>query len=161
MYQVSDQSLASLQKAPVDFTATSPFLFDNDKVQNVKLTWKGQSWMLAKTDKDKVTAEASWKLGDKDLKGSEASPLLDQLSFLHTAQLPQPASSQSTANGEFKVEIGLSVDGKDTTEVYEGKLSQDQVWLAKQGGEWAYLLTAADVQKVADAYAGKPEEASK
>jgi hypothetical protein len=158
VFQVSDQSLTALNKKPVDFAQTNPFLFDIDKVQSVKLTWKGQSWTLTKTDKDKVTAEANWKLGDKVLKGSEASPLLDQLTFLRTDQLPLPLAQKPTAGGELKVELGLSVDGKDTTEIYEGKLSQDQVWLAKQGGEWAYLLTTADVQKMADAYAGKPNQ---
>ncbi|NEW08798.1 DUF4340 domain-containing protein [Paenibacillus sp. SYP-B3998] len=158
VYQVSDQSLMALNKQSVDFAQTNPFLLDNDKVQNVKLTWKGQSWTLAKTDKDKVTAEANWKLGDKELKGSEASPLLDQLTFLRTAVLPQPSAGHATVGGEFKVELGLTIDGKDTTETYEGKLNQDMLWLAKQGGDWAYMLTTADIQKVADAYAGKPEQ---
>ncbi|NOU69955.1 DUF4340 domain-containing protein [Paenibacillus sp. LMG 31458] len=158
VYQVSDQSLSALGKAPVDFAETSPFKFENDKVQSIKLTWKGQSWTLAKTDKDKVAAEANWKLGDKELKGAEANPLLDELIFLHSAELPQPAAQKPTAGGELKVELVLSVDGKDVTEIYEGKLSQDQVWLTKQGGQWAYLLTVADIQKLADAYAGKPAQ---
>lgn len=158
VYQVSDQSLSSLIKAPVDFAETSPFKFESDKVQSVKVTWKGQTWTLAKTDKDKVVAEANWKLGDKELKGSEASPLLDELIFLHSAELPQPVAQQPAAGGELKVELVLSVDGKDVTEVYEGKVSQDQVWLAKQGGTWSFQLPAADIQKLADAYAGKPAQ---
>lgn len=158
VYQVSDQSLSALSKEPVDFADASPVQFESDKVQSVKLTWKGQTWTLAKTDKDKVAAEANWKLGDKELKGAEANPLLDELIFLHSAVLPQPAAQKPTAGGELKVELGLSVDGKEVTEIYEGKLSQDQVWLTKQGGQWAYLLTAADIQKLADAYAGKPAQ---
>ncbi len=158
VYQVSDQSLSALSKEPVDFADTSPVQFENDKVQSVKLTWKGQTWTLTKTDKDKVAAEANWKLGDKELKGADANPLLDELIFLHSAELPQPAAQKPTAGGELKVELGLSVDGKEVTEIYEGKLSQEQVWLAKQGGQWAYLLTAADIQKLADAYAGKPAQ---
>ena len=43
VYQVSDQSLLSLSKEPVDFADASPVQFENDKVQNVKLTWKGQT----------------------------------------------------------------------------------------------------------------------
>jgi hypothetical protein len=158
VYQVSDQSLSALSKEPVDFTDASPVQFESDKVQNVKLTWKGQTWTLAKTDKDKVAAEANWKLGEKELKGAESNPLLDELIFLHSAELPQPAAQKPTAGGELKVELVLSVDGKEVTEIYEGKLSQDQVWLAKQGGQWAYLLTSADIQKLADAYAGKPAQ---
>ncbi|MGO4274394.1 DUF4340 domain-containing protein, partial [Paenibacillus sp. TAF58] len=158
VYQVSDQSLSALSKAPVDFAETSPFKFENDKVQNVKVTWKGQTWTLTKTDKDKVAAEASWKLGDKELKGAEANPLLDQLIFLHSGDLPQPAAQKPTTGGELKVELGLSVDGKEVSEIYEGKLSQDQVWLVKQGGQWAYPLTATDIQKLADVYAGKPAQ---
>lgn len=158
VYQVSDQSLSALSKEPVDFADASPVQFESDKVQSVKLTWKGQTYMLAKTDKDKVAAEANWKLGDKELKGAEATPLLNELNFLHSAELPQPAAQKPTAGGELKVELGLSADGKEVTEIYEGKLSQDQVWLTKQGGQWAYPLTAADIQKLADAYAGKPAQ---
>ncbi|MBD0384122.1 DUF4340 domain-containing protein [Paenibacillus sedimenti] len=158
VYQVSDQSLEQLNKMPADFAQTNPFQFDSDKVQSVKLTWKGQTWTLTKSDKDKVASEANWKLGDKELKGSEASPLLSELTFLHTTQLPLPSARKPTAGGELKVELGLSADGKESIEIYEGKLDQDQVWLAKQGGEWAYRLTAADVQKIADVYAGKPEQ---
>ncbi|KRE97896.1 hypothetical protein ASG89_28735 [Paenibacillus sp. Soil766] len=155
VYQVSDQSLTSLNKTPVDFADTSPIHQENDKVQSVKLTWKGQSWTLTKTDKDKVAADASWKLGDKEMKGTEASPLLDQLIFLHTGELPQAAAQMPTTGGELKMEIGMTVDGKDVTDVYEGKLSGAQVWLAKQGGQWAYSLAPEDIQKLADAYAGK------
>ncbi|MCY9665044.1 DUF4340 domain-containing protein [Paenibacillus alginolyticus] len=158
VYQVSDQSLSALSKEPVDFADASPVQFESDKVQSVKLTWKGQTYTLAKTDKDKVAAEANWKLGDKELKGAEATPLLNELNFLHSAELPQPAAQKPTAGGELKIELGLTVDGKEVTEIYEGKLSQDQVWLTKQGGQWAYLLTAADIQKLADAYAGKPAQ---
>ncbi|KRE73538.1 DUF4340 domain-containing protein [Paenibacillus sp. Soil750] len=155
VYQVSDQSLTSLNKTPVDFADTSPIHQENDKVQSVKLTWKGQSWTLSKIDKDKVAADASWKLGDKEMKGTEASPLLDQLIFLHTGELPQAAAQKPTTGGELKLEIAMTVDGKDVTDVYEGKLSGEQVWLAKQGGQWAYSLAAEDIQKLADAYAGK------
>lgn len=155
VYQVSDQSLTSLNKTPVDFADTSPIHQENDKVQSVKLTWKGQSWTLSKTDKDKVAADASWKLGDKEMKGTEASPLLDQLIFLHTGELPQAAAQKPTTGGELKLEIAMTVDGKDVTDVYEGKLSGEQVWLAKQGGQWAYSLATEDIQKLADAYAGK------
>ena len=158
VYQVSDQSLTSLNKAPVDFADTSPIKVENDKVQSVKLTWKGQSWTLAKTDKDKVAADANWKLGDKEMKGADASPLLDQLIFLHSRELPQAAAQKPTTGGELKLEIALSVDGKDVTDIYEGKLNGEQVWLAKQGGQWAYALTAEDIQKLADAYAGKPAQ---
>jgi len=155
VYQVSDQSLTSLNKAPVDFANTSPIQLENDKVQSVKLTWKGQTWTLSKTDKDKVAADANWKLGDKELKGADASPLLDQLIFLHSAELPQASASTPTTGGELKLEIALSADGKEVTEVYEGKLNGEQLWLAKQGGQWAFALAAEDIQPLADAYAGK------
>jgi hypothetical protein len=158
VYQVSDQSLTLLHKAPVDFADTSPIKLENDKVQSVKLTWKGQTWTLSKTDKDKVAADANWRLGDKELKGTDASPLLDELIFLHSAELPQAAAQKPTTGGELKLEIVTSVDGKDVTEVYEGKANGEQVWLAKQSGQWAYSLTAEDIQKLADAYAGKPAQ---
>lgn len=158
VYQVSDQSLTSLNKAPVDFADTSPIQLENDKVQSVKMTWKGQTWTLSKTDKDKVAADANWKLGDKEIKGADASPLLDELIFLHSMELPQAAAGTPTTGGELKLEIAWTVDGKDVTDVYEGKLTGEQVWLAKQGGQWAYSLAAEEIQKLADAYAGKPAQ---
>jgi hypothetical protein len=155
VYQVSEQTLTSLNKAPVDFMDTSPVKFDNDKVQSIKVTWKGQSWTLTKTDKDKAASGAAWKLGDKELKGTDAAELLDKLTFLHTAEPAKPSAQAAMTAAELQVEVGLSDNGKDTTDTYQGKLDQDKLWFVKQGGEWAYAFAAADIQALADAFTEK------
>jgi hypothetical protein len=152
VYQVGEQALSGLKKAPMDFMDAAPLKFDNDKVQSAKITWRGQSWTLTKTDKDKPAAGAAWKLGDKELKGTDAITLLDKLTFLHTAELVKPSKDVAMTAPELQMEITMADNAKDT---YQGKLEQDKLWLVKQGGAWAYALPAADIQALADAYAEK------
>jgi hypothetical protein len=152
VYQVGEQALSGLKKAPLDFMDTAPLKFDNDKVQTAKITWKGQTWTLTKTDKDKPASGAAWKLGDKELKGEDAAPLLDKLTFLHTAELAKPSKDAAMTAPELQVELTMADNAKDT---YQGKLEQDKLWLVKQSGEWAYALAAADIQALADAFTEK------
>jgi hypothetical protein len=152
VYQVGEQALSSLKKAPLDFMDTAPLKFDNDKVQSAKITWKGQSWTLTKTDKDKPAAGAAWKLGGKDLIGTDATTLLDKLTLLQTAELVKPSKDVAMTAPELQMEVTMADNAKDT---YQGKLEQDKLWLVKQGGAWAYALPAADIQALADAFAEK------
>ncbi|MBP1992696.1 DUF4340 domain-containing protein [Paenibacillus eucommiae] len=154
VYQVSEQSISSLNKKAFDFMDASPVKFDNDQVQGIKFTWKGKSWSLTKTDKDTTAAGAAWKLGEKELAGSDAAVLLNQLTFLSTAEAAKPAAEISLEAAELNVEISLSAEGKETTEKYQGKLDADpgeKLWLVKQGGDWAYAISTADIQALADA----------
>jgi hypothetical protein len=152
VYQVGEQAISGLKKAPLDFMDAAPLKFDNDKVQSAKITWKGQSWTLTKTDKDKPAAGAAWKLGDKDLVGTDVVTLLDKLTFLQTAELVKPSKDAAMTAPELQVEVTMADNTKDT---YQGKLDQDKLWLVKQSGEWAYALPAADIQALADAFAEK------
>jgi len=155
VYQVSDQSLGLLNHTAVDFIDAQPIAFDVDQVQSAKLVWKGQTWSLTKSDKDKPAADAKWKLGDKELTGSDASGLLNGLTFLRTSQLTKPVADAPTDGGELSLEVTLDDNGSAKTERYQGKLSDNLVWLGKIGGAWTYALTTEDVQKAADAFADK------
>jgi hypothetical protein len=152
VYQVGEQALQGLNKTPIDFMDANPVKFDHDKVQTARLTWKGQTWTLNKTDKDKAAAGAAWKLGDKELKGTDAVALLEKLTFLHTAELAKPSGQAQVANGEFQLEISMTDNSK---EIFQGKLDQEKLWLMKQAGEWVYAITAADVQELADGFSEK------
>lgn len=150
VYQISEQSLASLNKMPFDFMDKAPVKLDQDQAQSMKLTWKAQSWTVTKTDKDKAVAEAAWKLGEKEIKGSDAGELFSKLIFLSTDEPVKKAAEVQLAAPDLIVELGLSDKGKESKSVYQGKLDQDKVWLAKQGEEWAYAVTASDLQALAD-----------
>jgi hypothetical protein len=147
VYQVSEQALTSLNKQPIDFMDKSPVKLDLDQVQSMKVDWKGQSWSLAKSDKDKPAAEAAWKLGEKELKGSDASQAINKLTFLYTEQLVKPAADVAMNRPELAVEFTFADNGKA---VYQGKLDQEELWLVKQGEPWAYQVAVADIQALAD-----------
>jgi hypothetical protein len=150
VYQVSDQSLSALGKAPVDFQVKSPVKFDYDKVTALQVTWKGQTWSLTKTDKDKSAADASWKLGSKNLKGSDATPVMDAFLFLETQQEAKPASSFNMTAPDFSADLTETEGGTDKTTKYVGRLDGDNVWLLKQGDAWAYAVPAKSIQDLAD-----------
>jgi hypothetical protein len=148
VYQVSDQTIQSLAKQPVDFQLKGPVKFDYDKVTSMQVTWKDASWTLQKVDKDKPAADAAWKLGAKDLKGADASPIMDALLFLSTQIEAKPAAA---ANGtDFKAVVTETDNGKDTTTTYTGKVDGDNVWIAKQGDSWAYAIPSKSIQDLAD-----------
>ncbi|KIL37838.1 hypothetical protein SD70_30360 [Gordoniibacillus kamchatkensis] len=150
VYQVSDQTLSGIGKAPVDFQVKGPVKFDYDKVTSLSLTWKGQSWSLTKSDKDKAAADASWKLGGKDMKGADASPVLSDFLALTTQQEAKPASSFNMTAPDFSADLTETDGGSSKTTKYVGRIDGDNVWLLKQGDAWAYAVPLKSVQDLAD-----------
>ncbi|MFC0211014.1 DUF4340 domain-containing protein [Paenibacillus chartarius] len=151
VYQVSDQSLSGIGKAPVDFQVKGPVKLDYDKVTGLTVTWKGASWSLTKTDKDKAAAEAAWKLGDKELKGADATTVLSSFLFLETKLEAKPAGNVGTAAPDFTAELTESGDGgAAVTTKYTGRADGDNVWLVKEGDAWAYAIPVTSVQELAD-----------
>jgi hypothetical protein len=146
VYQVSDQTLQGIGKAPVDFQVKGPVKFDYDKVVSLAIKWKDQAWTLTKTDKDKPAADASWKLGSKDLKGSDATPILDAFLFVETQVEAKPASAINMTPPDFTADVTQT----DTTVKYVGKIDGDNVWLLRQGDSWAYAIPAQSLQDLAD-----------
>jgi hypothetical protein len=150
VYQVGEQQITSLGKTQVDFMQKSPVKFDYDKVTGMQLNWKGQKWALTKTEKDKSAAEAKWKLGGKELKGSDVSPILDKFLFLETQQVAKPASQVKIDSPDLYVELTETDNGKDKTTMYQGKIDGGNVWLVKQGDAWAYAIPTQSIQELAD-----------
>ncbi|WP_284643368.1 DUF4340 domain-containing protein [Paenibacillus silviterrae] len=153
VFRISDSSVTPLAKQPIDFMEKSPVKLQYDQVQSMSLDWKGEKWSIvrAEADKDKKPHEANWKLGEKELKGTDASQYLDQTMFLSTEQLVKKASEVKLDPPDLKLEIKeADAAGKEAVSVYTGKSEGDLVWIAKQGGEWAYAVPLQSIQDLAD-----------
>jgi hypothetical protein len=153
VFRLSDSLVTPLAKQPIDFMEKSPVQVQYDQVRSVSLDYKGTKWALVKAeaDKDKKAFEANWKLGDKELKGSEGSNYIDQTTFLSTEQLAKKASELKLDSPELRIEVKeADASGKETISTYLGKLEGERVWIAKQGGEWAYAVPAQSVQDLAE-----------
>lgn len=152
VFQLSESKVTALNKKPLDFMEKSPITMNYDQVSSLAVDWKGQKWTLTKTEPDKKSYEAKWKLGDKDVTGTDAGNYLDKALFMSTQQLAKPVSEVKGLEApELKIEVKESAGaGKETTSDYVGKVDGDNVWIAKQGGEWAYSIPASTVQELAD-----------
>jgi hypothetical protein len=151
VFQINDTKVKPLAMTQIDFMDKSPVKLEYDQVRSMTVDWKGQKWTLAKTDPDKKSYESDWKLGEQTVKGVDAGAYLDQLQFL-SADKPAKRSTEVKLDApELRIEV-KSVDAakKETTTTYTGKIVQEEVWLAKDGGEWAYALPVASIQELAD-----------
>ncbi|CRF28992.1 Uncharacterised protein [Mycobacterium tuberculosis] len=60
---------------------------------------------------------------------------------------------------ELRIEVrAAGTDGKEASTMYLGKVEGDNVWMAKQGGEWAFAIPAATIQELADKDKEPPAE---
>lgn len=153
VFRISDSLVAPLAKQPLDMMERSPVQLQYDQVRSLSLDFKGAKWTLTKAeaDKDKKAYEANWKLGDKELKGPEGSQYIDQTTFLSTNQLAKKAAELKLDAPELRIEVQeVDAAGKETASVYTGKVDGEQVWLVKQGGEWAYAIPVQSIQELAD-----------
>lgn len=152
VYKLSEMQLEGLNKGALDLMEKSPVLFTYNEVQSVSMNWKGTAKTVTKSDAAKTAIESAWKLGDKELTGNEATPLLDKLIALQTDQLVKPASEVKPEGGELKLEIKAAPSGKEpSATVYNGRIEGDIVWIAKQGDAWAYAIPLQSVQEAFDA----------
>jgi hypothetical protein len=151
VFQIRDSSVQPLAMSPIDFMEKSPVKVDYEQVRSLSMDWRGQKWTLTKTDVDKKSYEADWKLNDQTLKGADASQYIDKVQFLSTEQPAKRTAEIRTDAPELRVEVkSADAANKETTAVYLGKAEQDNVWLWQEGGEWAYSLPAASIQELAD-----------
>lgn len=152
VFQISESHLTDLAKQQMDFMEKSPIQMDYEQVRALSVDWRGRKWTLTKAEPDKTSYEANWKLGDQEIKGADASGYLDKAAFLSTEQLAKPAAEvQGLNQPELRIEIRTAgSDEKETTTAYAGKVEGDNVWIAKQGGEWAFAIPAAAIQELAD-----------
>lgn len=152
VFRLSEANVTALSKQPLDFMEKAAVQLNYEQVRSLKVDWKGAGWTLTKAEPDKKSYEANWKLGDKEVKGADASNYLDKAAFLDTNELAKKASEVQGLNApDLKLEVKeVDAAGKETTNVYIGKAEGDKVWIAKQGGEWAYAVAADAVQALAD-----------
>lgn len=153
VFQISDSAVTSLAKQPLDFMETSPLQMKYDQVQSLSVDWKGAKWTLSRNeaDKDKKAYEAAWKLGDKEVKGADAGNFLDNALFMSTNRLVEPAAQiQGLDQPELVIELKELENGQEKSAVYAGKIEGSDVWIARQGGEWAYAIPIDRVQELFD-----------
>lgn len=151
VYKLSDTTLQGLQKQAIDFMKKMPIEFTYSDVQSLVMTWNGASKTLTKSDTTKTASESTWKFGEKELQGTDATAVLDKALLLSTDQLAKPASQVTAGAPELKVDVKQSKEGKETTESYTGKVDGDNVWIVKQGDTWAYAVAKTTVQEMFDA----------
>ncbi|MCZ8514938.1 DUF4340 domain-containing protein [Paenibacillus filicis] len=158
VFQISDTTVKALDKKPLDFMEKSPVTLNYEQVRSLSVDWKGQQWTLTKSEPDKKSFEANWKLGDKEVKGADASNYLDKAAFLSTNELVKPASDVKGLDApELKIMVKEADQaGKETTNVYAGKVEGSNVWIAQQGGPWAFAVPADSVQALSDQGKDKP-----
>ncbi|MBD2863690.1 DUF4340 domain-containing protein [Paenibacillus oceani] len=152
IYKLADQQITTLQKDLMSFMNKSPFKLNYLDVVGVELQWKGAKKSVVKTDKTKSFNESAWTLDGKEVKAGDVEPAIDKLLFAVTDQLVRPASELKLDTAELKLEIKFSKEGKESSDVYAGKLDNGLVWIVKQGDSWAYALAETDVQVIFDAY---------
>lgn len=161
VFKLSDSQVKSLAKTPLDFMEKSPVKLDYEQVRGLTVDWKGHKWTLTKTDVDKKSYEANWKLGDQEVKGADSSKYLDKLQFLATEQLAKKAADVKLNAPELRVEVKTAdTAGKEATTVYVGKLDGEQVWIAQEGGEWAYAVPSASIQELSELDKPQPAESA-
>lgn len=158
VFKMNDSQVKALAKTQLDLMEKSPIRLEYEQVRGINVEWKGQKNVLTKTDTDKKSYEANWKLDDKELKGSDASAYLDKVQFLATEQLAKPAAEVKMDSPELRLEVKYAdASNKETTTVYLGKVEQDNLWLVQQGGQWAYSLPVTSIQELADKFKQLPQ----
>lgn len=164
VYQESQDQINSLKKGPLDFLEKSPFQFEYNKLKSLNVEWKGNQWTLTKSDPSKMGYESNWRLGSLDLKPEDGSSFLDKLINISTDRMVKPASEVKMDGAELRVSIVEDKDGKDSPSTYLGKIDGNDVWIAKQGGDWAYAISLSSVEELynkADDTKKKVEEQNK
>ncbi|WP_159885506.1 DUF4340 domain-containing protein [Paenibacillus puerhi] len=159
VFQLADATLQQLAKQPIDFMEKTAVKVEYEKVRSLSVDWKGTSWTLTKTEPDKSSFEAKWKLGERELPGVDATGYMDRAASLITEQLVKPTADVEGLNTP---ELRLSLkhagdDGKETDTDYVGRADGELVWIARQGGEWAYAVPVGAVQELADKGTEQPE----
>jgi hypothetical protein len=151
VYDLNGQVLQSLTKQPLDFVDKAAVKLNYDHIKSIQMDWKGSKWLLEKAEADKTVFETTWKLDGKDRKANEGTAILDKIVALSTAVMPKAAAEASIDSPELRITITESNAGKDTSSTFIGKIEQDNVWIAKEGGAWVYAVPLTSVQEAFDA----------
>ncbi|TNJ63434.1 DUF4340 domain-containing protein [Paenibacillus hemerocallicola] len=150
VFRVSDEQIKTLQKDVSEFVDKSPFQMTYNEVSNVQMEWKGSSKSLSKVDPAKTSTESAWKLGDKEMKGTDVEPILDKMLLMSSEQMVKAISEIKMDAPEMKLQLKSTKDGKETTSVYVGKIEGEQIWIGLQSGPWVYSVPVATIQELFD-----------
>jgi len=83
---------------------------------------------------------------------------LNKLQFLSTEHRARQTKEMQWNAPELRVEVkSADTSGKETAEVYLGKVEQDNVWLMKEGAEWAYAFPVESIQELSDQAKEQPK----
>jgi hypothetical protein len=152
VFQFDEEKVKSLTKVPLDFMEKGPIRMVFEKVSSASLELIGSKWTLSKNEPAKASYESAWKISvkdvqDKELKGNEASPVLDKILFLSTDRLVKPVSELDMTSPELKLELKETDAGKETQSFYTGKLDKEEdiTWIVKQGDVWAYAIKSESI----------------
>ncbi|MEK8131794.1 DUF4340 domain-containing protein [Paenibacillus filicis] len=158
VFQLADATLQLLAKQPIDFMEKTAVKVEYEKVRALTVQWQGASWTLTKAEPDKSSFEAKWKLGDRELAGTDATGYMDRAASLVTEQ---PVKKASEVAGLDHPDLRLTLkttddSGKEADTVYVGKAAGEFVWVVREGGEWAFAVPSGAVQELADQGKEKP-----
>jgi hypothetical protein len=156
VYDITEQALQSLQKQPFDFVDKNAVKFKYDHVKSIQVEWKGAKWLLEKAQADKTVFESTWKLDGKELKSNEGTAIIDKIVALSTDQMPKASAEVKIDSPELKITVTETDAGKESRLTFNGKILNDQVWITKQDGVWAFAVPTTSVQEAFDA--SKPVE---
>ncbi|PYI51224.1 DUF4340 domain-containing protein [Paenibacillus flagellatus] len=151
VYKLPEQEATSLAKDAFGFMNKTPVKMTYNEVSGLQVDWKGASKSIVKSEPAKTASESAWKLGDQELKGSDAETMLDKLLLMTTAVPVRPASELKLDAAELKLTVKSTKDGTESTNAYAGKVDGDNVWIVKQGDAWAYAVPTATIQELFDA----------
>lgn len=150
VFRVSDEQIKTLQKDVSEFVDKSPFQMTYNEVSSVQMEWKGATKTLTKVDPAKTSTESAWKLGDKEMKGTDVEPILDKMLLMSSEQMVKAISEVKMDAPELKLQLKSTKDGKETTAAYVGKIEGEQIWIGLQSGPWVYSVPVATIQELFD-----------
>ncbi|WP_431087157.1 DUF4340 domain-containing protein [Paenibacillus sp. 8b26] len=148
-------ALSGLLLGAADFTDTTPFDWDDDKLSG--LEWEGQSasWML-KSSGDGGTGESSstaWTLNGKSVTSDVGTSLSQQIKNLASSQSLRKASELNKPVHRFTLSVSLGKQDNPQL-VYQGWTvngDPDTVWVVPPQSNWAYGLSASDLERIEQA----------
>jgi len=158
IYSVPNSSLQNIAKAPFDFVNTEAIPIEFGNVKSIQLTWQGKTWELDKADADKSVYDSTWQIDGKDLPANMGIGILQKITGVVTTALPKSAADVDLTSPDFTlVDTETDSTGKKTiTTTYIGKIADQNVWIAKQGGAWVYQTALTDIQALAAANVPPP-----
>ncbi|MFM9280076.1 DUF4340 domain-containing protein [Paenibacillus jiagnxiensis] len=144
---VSQDSLSGLQLSETEFTDTIPFEWDMDHLSSLEWEGTSSSWVLKRGESGQ-----DWTLNGKKIKEEDTSSLSDKLINMATSEQLRSAYELQNESHRFTLTVTLN-DGK-APEVYQGWITSDQtdtVWIIPPDSNWAYAISAANVEEIEQA----------